>query len=88
MKEKTKPRDLLMPICAAFEAMVIRKPTKKEYDVVFKGHPVKSEDSLNHWVSKEGQKLYKRNSYSSDKYKAILHLFEKIGNSTNGNHNP
>lgn len=88
MKEKTKPRDLLMPICAAFEAMVIRKPTKKEYDVVFKGHPVKSEDSLNHWVSKEGQKLYKRNSYSSDKYKAILHLFEEIGNSTNGNHNP
>lgn len=88
MEEKTKPKDILMPLCAAFEAKVIRKPTKKEYDIVFKGHRIKSEDSLNHWVSKEGYKIYKRNSYSSDKYKALLHLFEEIGNSTSRDHNP
>lgn len=78
MNGRTRPKDVLMPLCAALMAGVIRKPTFREYNVVFKDHPVKSESSLNEWVDSGGARRYKETSKTKTAYEHLLQLFVEI----------
>lgn len=74
MEGKTKPRDVLMPLCAAFDAGVIRKPTFNEYKIVFKNHPVKSQDSYSFWVCATAAKKYEKTNKG---YSDLKELFKE-----------
>ena len=76
MEGKTKPKDLLMPLCAAQEAGVIRKPTWAEYKIVFDKHPLASATSLNEWICSEGARKYNRTQYST--YNNLLKKLKEI----------
>ena len=72
-------RYILMPLCAAFECDLIIKPSKKEYEIVFKEFPIKStETQLNNWVSKEGLKKYKKEDRYRPLYNSYLNTFKTI----------
>ena len=77
MEGKTKPKDLLMPLCAALEVGLIRKPTWKEYEIVFKDHSISSDTSLSYWVSSTGMNYYKDKN-SSTIYNEMLGEFTKF----------
>lgn len=79
MNGKMKPKDLLMPLCAALEARLIRKPTYKEYIQTFEDHPIKSPNSINNWVSSNGTNTYKRDDKCKKSYNELVNLFKKIG---------
>ena len=78
MEGKIRPKALLMPLCAALEVGVISKPTFKEYKIVFKNHPVMSEDSFSRWVSSSGAKTYNRESKTSKIYNVLKEQFSKF----------
>ena len=78
MEGKIRPKALLMPLCAALEVGVISKPTFKEYKIVFKNHPVMSEDSFSRWVSSSGAKTYNRESKTSKSYNVLKEQFSKF----------
>ena len=78
---KTKPKDVLVPLCAALEARLIRKPTMQEYHLVFEQYPIKSQDSLDSWISSMGANKYKRSSNYKELYKDLLEKFMEIGES-------
>ena len=78
MKGKSKPKDLLMPLSAALEAKLIRRPTPKEFEMVFSDYHYSSETSLRDWVSRTGQKSYKQKPDFASSYNSLLQEFTKI----------
>ena len=78
MKGKSKPKDLLMPLCAALRAHVIRKPSPKEFDVVFSDFPRPSNTSLVDLVSIDREWHYTNNQNTEEIYKSLVQEFTKI----------
>lgn len=77
MKGKRKPKDLLMPLCAAYEAGLIRKPKLEEYKTVFKNYPLSTATLLSDWIGIVGARKYK-DSKTSNIYNNMLEEFKKI----------
>lgn len=75
MKGKTKPMDILMPLSAAWKAGVIRKPTWREYQEVFKDYPISTGTLLSNWVDESGIDHYKSNSSIADVFQNLVDVF-------------
>lgn len=78
-KKLTKPKQVLMPLCAALEAGIITKPTWEDYKIIFKEFVFKSETSLNTWVDAEGVKSYRKYKKTSNSFNQLIKLFKEIG---------
>lgn len=78
-KDLNQPRYVLMPLCAALECELIRKPSEKEYNKVFKEFPIKSTATqLNDWVSEGAMKEYKKQIRYKPLYNTMLDAFMKL----------
>ena len=53
MEGKTKPKDVLMPVRAAMEAGVIRRPTWEEFCQEFGSYRLKSKTSFSDYTNPE-----------------------------------
>lgn len=79
MNGKTKPKLLLMPLCAAYKAELIDKPTWTEYKKVFTDHPISSDSLLRKWIL-DGERDYKGSTVANH-FNGMLEEFTKIKNS-------
>lgn len=77
MDEKTKPKDLLMALCAAKEVGAIRKPSMNEYKKVFPEFIIKSPDSFDNWFGSKAEHIYKK-SKTAKGYYILIDKFKKI----------
>ena len=75
----TKPRDIMMRICAAIDAGVIRKPTWYEFCAEFGNDKIKSKTSFNDYIQKNHSKYY--NEISAEKaYNRLIEIFKELLN--------
>lgn len=72
MEGKTKPKDVVMPIRAAMDVGVIRRPTYEEFSKEFGEGRIKAKSSYNEYT-----KLDKR-PYTGDEYGVLRREFERI----------
>ena len=55
MEGKTKPKDVLMPVRAAMEAGVIRRPTWEEFCQEFESYRLKSKTSFSDYTNPDNK---------------------------------
>ena len=72
MEGKTKPRDVMMPVRAAMDAGVIRRPTWDEFKGEFGKDRLKSKTSLSNYTSPDNQ------PYSGNDFEAMKAAFEAL----------
>lgn len=72
MRGKTKPKDVMMPVRAAMDAGVIRRPTWEEFKGEFGKDRLKSKASLSGYTSPDNQ------PYSGNDFEAMKAAFEAL----------
>ncbi len=72
MVGKTKPKDVMMPIRAAMDAGVIRRPTDEEFNNEFGADRVKGKSSFNNYTNPDNS------PYTGKDFEAMIAEFKKI----------
>lgn len=72
MEGKTKPKDVMMPVRAAMDAGVIRRPTDEEFCNEFGADRVKGKSSINDYTNPE------KDPYNGADFETMKEEFKKI----------
>ena len=72
LKGKETPKDVMMPIRAAIDAGVIRRPTDSELRLAFPGKCPKNKSSVSYYTNPDNK------PYVGDAYNKMVEDFKKI----------
>ena len=78
IKGLSEPKDIMMRICAAKDAGVIRKPTWSEFCAEFGNDIIKSKTSFTNYTQKGGSKCYNNISDEGEAYNRLIEQFKEL----------